>query len=1206
MGKAFERFGALRFENEQEVNQNFLIPLLTEFLGYALEEILPEYNFRTVQFQVNRRNSITIENLLARPDYVLTLDGDQYVCVCECKAPDQTLDEHLGQLVAYCSAVGTNLLLITNGSDLRVYDAHALIFQARDIGQLDLQFKQLDILISRRSAERLKVLDRIRLSDPTAAGVGEDVHAARASSVAVAISDYREYLHRVVRDVPASADLPQALREAFGTGLRTSSAEIPHQFGSAEGRSNSRPYSVRDLLDQDVFQRLLLVGESGIGKSSLMRQLVVEQARRCLALESDVLPVLVELRRHTGGRVEPLIQDSFARFGATVTIDEIRRLLSQNRMLLLLDAYDEAFDMTAPTLDRALESIVDIAGNSRIIVTTRPFCHPRIGFGSELHFEPLTGDAITKFLALQLGREAQSQFIVELKRNHLWGEASNTLLLSFLVLLYQRSRRLPSSRGQILAEVIDGVNKWEESKPERLRAGLRWRGVKLMLERLAFRVVGAGDGYRLDLAAVDAVVSETLAELKQVSRAPQTLTIDDALREMEATGFVRCEAQGIIFWHRALMEYFAASEAARRLDTAQLDPEPLAHFVAWDAVLPMALARASAASALIRSVAPVNIFCAAHALAEMEAPEGALVDDVTAGLASRCRSAVHSNRHEAATLLCRLRGGPVDLVLRRLLDDAPVGVQMIALREIARRGLPEAREIVSGRIDWEPATLFFLEGVPQSAVLEALGELGDAESQRAILTQWKARRDMFTSGAAATALIATIERGTFVTEMRDALVDWLLSDSDEHLMNRCGDIARVLIRLGDTSIATRLADCVERSAGDGSIVNMHAERILASFDDAKVVGLLLGRAANEALPVGARIRFARVLSESQASLPVEGLRALFDGTDNHRLRAFALAGLSRHPYPQIEALVHAALLVPQSTQVDQLGWEYAFLQATAFRVLAHHHRLDLLLSERFHPSVLWDLGIDALVEAVSQQRLVTFSGWFKELLDKVSASRLKTRLAYALADLGEVTTAVALIDRILVDAAQEAFVPHEVVQGAHRLPEAQALRLVREVWSQTTVESGDGGHLRDVCIEALERIGSHAACEELCGLAEQVAQEPESLEIERTLRGVALLATSAKEEWLLDFLARHPTLEKFGHNRALYALGFIGTEKAIPALERFGGQGASEEARDMCFRSIQAIYRRRGRVWFGGEEIGALDNALTQEDRPKIGPAQEL
>lgn len=54
MGIIFEKFGSNKYDNEAEVNQNFIEPLL-RMLGYSLTEIVPERNFPI--FNVTLRNS---------------------------------------------------------------------------------------------------------------------------------------------------------------------------------------------------------------------------------------------------------------------------------------------------------------------------------------------------------------------------------------------------------------------------------------------------------------------------------------------------------------------------------------------------------------------------------------------------------------------------------------------------------------------------------------------------------------------------------------------------------------------------------------------------------------------------------------------------------------------------------------------------------------------------------------------------------------------------------------------------------------------------------------------------------------------------------------------------------------------------------------------------------------------------------------------
>lgn len=120
MGRIFDRFGQLQFHNEADVSQNFLLPLLTEFLGYRADEILPERTLPPLDIPLNRKQTAISDRLPAkgRPDFIVTLNGRDYVLLCDSKGPDENLEDHLPQLLAYCIAARTNLLLITNGTQV--------------------------------------------------------------------------------------------------------------------------------------------------------------------------------------------------------------------------------------------------------------------------------------------------------------------------------------------------------------------------------------------------------------------------------------------------------------------------------------------------------------------------------------------------------------------------------------------------------------------------------------------------------------------------------------------------------------------------------------------------------------------------------------------------------------------------------------------------------------------------------------------------------------------------------------------------------------------------------------------------------------------------------------------------------------------------------------------------------------------------------
>src|SRR3990172_7089141 len=99
MGRIFERFGNMQFRNEAEVSQNFLIPLLTEFFEYEQSEILPEHVIPAFDIPQNRNRSIASSDIdvKARPDFVITVDGKNWVFACDSKASAENLDDHLRQ-----------------------------------------------------------------------------------------------------------------------------------------------------------------------------------------------------------------------------------------------------------------------------------------------------------------------------------------------------------------------------------------------------------------------------------------------------------------------------------------------------------------------------------------------------------------------------------------------------------------------------------------------------------------------------------------------------------------------------------------------------------------------------------------------------------------------------------------------------------------------------------------------------------------------------------------------------------------------------------------------------------------------------------------------------------------------------------------------------------------------------------------------------
>ena len=150
MGKIFEQFYSLKNENEADVSHTFVMPLLTEYLGFSSEDIKPERDFPAKAIFYGRTELCKTKNLRKsqRPDFVVCINSNPKFIV-ESKAPSEDLEKHLPQLKSYAIGVGVNILVITNGIGFKIYDVNHLIFEANNIEELDLKFNILKEILTK-------------------------------------------------------------------------------------------------------------------------------------------------------------------------------------------------------------------------------------------------------------------------------------------------------------------------------------------------------------------------------------------------------------------------------------------------------------------------------------------------------------------------------------------------------------------------------------------------------------------------------------------------------------------------------------------------------------------------------------------------------------------------------------------------------------------------------------------------------------------------------------------------------------------------------------------------------------------------------------------------------------------------------------------------------------------------------------------------
>jgi len=838
-----------------------------------------------------------------------------------------------------------------------------------------------------------------------------------------------------------------------------------------------------------------------------------------------------------------------------------------------------------PDLESEVQSLTDNYCKCMVIVTTRHFRLPRLTPIRRYELQPLSDQKIEAFAQMYLGSDCRT-FLSEIARKGLTGVASNTLLLTLLILLYLGEGELPRSRGQILQAVVNRVRDWDQSKAQRFVSPLPWEIREELLTQLAFSSLSSGKSYALDKQSVEITLTDVVNELESRRQIPPGLTLDQVLDSLASTGFILRGDEGVVFWHRAFVEHFAAAEIALRIESATDLLENLVRKPEWEDVLPLAAARASDPPSFIKKVLAHNIFTAARALVECNMFEGEVYRRVVDNLNRKCNSQTPPIRRLAINLLRQLEGSYVDAQFHYLLDSEFVDAQKVALVEITRRKATDAREIVFSRLDWDVPALTWGEGRSGNAVIEALGEFDDTESHLQIVSIWRERPDIYTSESCRDAFLEIARRGEVNDKVKQALLDFFLSD-DRDILHKLWALSEVLVALGDSDVVPSLVSALKETQRDDSVIRaLRTAEVLASFDEPEVIRQLVECANDQSLSNYARVWFAEAINKSKGVVPLQVFEALAQD-DNDDVKSHGIRGLGRFPFEDVRMIVLRAVHLSPFERSPRIGFRSARVQAAAFEVLAQHGQIELLLEAENRPEYFYNTSLEVLFDAISNQHLYSMLPLLEAIIERTKDERSVVKATWVLAGLGQIDRAQQIIESLRRDRLSQGRVAHGIVEGIHRLPASYALSVIDEVLSKgEEIERGGSGYLRRVCIEALERIGTSEACERLAQIAWASAEDPAGVETERALRGIEFLAPRDRENWLLQLISEHPRMERIALQRALDTLGIIGSQDSLTLLQEYFNGPYPTSLQAICFWAIHNIHKRAGQLWFNGEEKG--------------------
>jgi HEAT repeat protein len=372
------------------------------------------------------------------------------------------------------------------------------------------------------------------------------------------------------------------------------------------------PRQIFELLTDAQQRAMVILGDPGSGKSSLLRYIAVSLASPSVSLPDGLapwvgwLPVLVELREYAGhawrtgrwahGTLLAYIDYLHAHGGAGLPENVMDALLRHEpNVVVMFDGLDELFSpIERGEVARQIAGFAVQYSRSRIVLTSRPVGDRRWNFdtaGFTIHMlQDLDREQITQFSQLWFttachgdlveARTLTERLLDALDRSAPVRElAGNPLLLTILAIIGRR-RALPRERHRVFSHAVDVlVQHWDVNR------AIREPGVDMdfidekdkreLLRRVARRIQGGSGGIAANHIHGDDLVDEFRQyfdeEYAGLPAGRSKLIAKAMFRQFNERNFILSRfGPGMYgFVHRAFLEYCCADEIVFRFEKTQ-------------------------------------------------------------------------------------------------------------------------------------------------------------------------------------------------------------------------------------------------------------------------------------------------------------------------------------------------------------------------------------------------------------------------------------------------------------------------------------------------------------------------------------------------------------------------------------------------------------------------------------------------------------